>query len=132
MGSGIAGSEAGRGAAAGSRPGLLAAILVPLAAGLLLASWKWRGTEGLAGSAVGLGIGGSIALAGGLLRRKAWTETGHRMVQALMLSVAVSFGLFVAATIAVGLLWREAAAPVILTALGIYVAATIVSAAGKA
>ncbi len=112
------------------RPGfLLAAIVTPLVAAMLFVSWRLMGSLGLRGAMAGIAIGGSIALVGHRLREKVHAAQGPKMVRALMLSVVVSMGLFLAAALVVGLAWREAAAPALLCALGIYLAVSFHDAA---
>ena len=114
------------------RPAFIAAVFILVGASLLAASWAWKGLLGVSGSSLGLGIGGAIALTGHILRQGAWTDEGYKLVRTMMLSLCVSFGLFVASALAVCLLWREGAAPTLLTALGIYLTASFLDAALKA
>jgi hypothetical protein len=99
---------------------ILAPLLLGLAGACILVSWRLRGAEGLYGSITGIAIGTGIALMAGLLRRKVGAASGPKMVKALMMSVCASFGLFLVAALAVGLLWRSALAPVLLSALAIH------------
>jgi hypothetical protein len=99
---------------------ILPILLVVVAAGCLVGCWRWMGTPGLAGSAVGLGIGALISTISQRLRGNVRRVTGPRMVSALMASVLASFGLFLAAILILGLLWKDAVRPAICTALLIY------------
>jgi hypothetical protein len=82
--------------------------------------WRIQGTVGLAGALAGLALGGGTAALGNVLRRKARRAQGQAMVQALMLATISSFTAFIGAAVAVALFWREAATPVLVSALGLY------------
>jgi hypothetical protein len=123
--------EMGADAAGGGRSRravILAAVLIPLAGAIVLGFWRWQGAVGLAGSAAGVAVGGAISLVGQLLRRRAWTVTGPKLVQTMMLSLCASFSLFIGAALLAVLLAREAAPAVLLTAFGIFLAVSLVDA----
>ncbi len=80
----------------------------------------WKGTAGLAGAGLGIGLGALVSTVSHLLKRKAWEATGPKIVSAVMSSLLASFGLFVTASIVLGLVWKEGAPAALLTALSIY------------
>lgn len=97
-------------------PALIAGVSLITAAGF----WRVQGATGLAGALAGLALGGGIAGVGHLLRRRARETRGQGLVQVVMLATLSSFALFIALTLAVAVFWREAATPVLLSALVLY------------
>jgi hypothetical protein len=104
------------------------AAIAAAAALLILGCWRWKGDVGLAGSAVGAGLGTAIALVGLLLRRRARAARGTRIVPAMLASIVATFVLFLAVALGVALTAKAAAAPVLLAALGVYLAASFADA----
>ena len=121
-------SDRSPGTAALRRRALPAVLLVLVGAVFVAGFWNWKGACGLAGSLAGLGLGAAAAASGHFLRRRALTETGPKMVQAMMASICASFGIFIGAAVVLSLLWKEGAAPALLTALGAYLAWTLAEA----
>lgn len=112
-------------AAPRGRGALLFCGLAIAVAGLAaLLSWLAGGAVGLGGALLGLAVGGAIAGVGYLLRRRARSASGPRVVSAMMIATFASFGMFLVAAVGIGIFWREAAAPAILTALAIYLSAS--------
>jgi len=109
-------------------PALVAGVSLITAAGF----WRVQGPTGLAGALAGLALGGGIAGLGHLLRLRARETRGQAMVRAVLLATLSSFALFIALTVAVVVFWKEAATPVLLSALGLYLTVLFYgAAAGK-
>jgi len=90
--------------------------------------WRSQGVEGLAGALIGLTAGLGIAGAAHLLRRRARSATGPKVVTAMMAATFAGFALFALLAVAVAVFYRSAAQPVLLSALGVYLAALFVDA----
>lgn len=114
--------------APGRRWLLPAAVVLPVAALMVFAFWKTQGPLGLSGSLTGVAVGGGIAFVGLTLRGRAASAEGPRAVTGLLASVFADFALFGAAALVCALVWREAAAPVLLSALAVFLSASFAEA----
>jgi hypothetical protein len=101
-----------------------AAVVGGVGAALALGFWKESGRAGLLQALLGMGLGAGIAAVGQLLRRRALLAEGHAVISAMLLATFMSFALFIALALFTVFLFRAAAVPVLLGALGIYLAVT--------
>jgi hypothetical protein len=108
---------------------ILAGVTAGVVASTALGFSAWKGSTGLSASLLGSAIGVTIACISLLLKRRAWTAQGMKIAPALLLPVAASLGLFLAAALVVGFAWRAGVAPALLSALAVYFAASLVEAA---
>ena len=99
-------------------PGYLALVLVAAISVVLCNSLK--GSEGLAASAVGIGLGVVLVAGSYFITHLSSCLEGTKMLVAFYGSLAWSFGLIIAAGVITGKLYPELAGSVVLPALSFY------------
>ncbi len=104
------------------------AVALPVAGLMVFAFWRANGELGLSGSLAGIAVGGVIAFVGTTLRHRAASMEGPKAVTGLLASVFADFALFGVAALICALAWREAAAPVLLSALAVFMSVSFVEA----
>lgn len=110
----------GKGPGQGGRALTLVCLFLATSALSAFGFWKWRGGPGLHGALLGIALGGAIAIVGHFLRRRARVAQGAKVVSAMMLATFSSFGLFLVAALLTAVVWPRAIAPVLLSALAVY------------
>jgi len=99
---------------------VLGGLLACAAALCLFGFFRTRGPAGLAGAAVGLAAGASISFLGHALKKRARSAGGPKLLASLLLATFASFGLFILLAVLVGVYFQQFSAPVLLSALAVY------------